>query len=73
VATSSSHSGTAAASKGGLSAADGAGVTIAALLVFAGLAIGAFVFWRKRRRDDPVVPTGNGNGVGTAGPHELSD
>jgi hypothetical protein len=81
VATSSSRSGTTAASKGGLSAGAGAGIGIAALLVFVGLAIGAFVFWRRRTtttmlnsissnqssvqtRDE--VPTGNGNGVGTA-------
>ena len=46
--TSISHSGTAAASKGGLSAGAGAGVGIAALFAFTGLAIGAFVLWRRR-------------------------
>jgi len=46
--TSSSPSGTAVASKGGLSAGAGAGIGIAALFIFAGLAIGAFVLWRKR-------------------------
>jgi hypothetical protein len=57
VATSSSHSGTAAASKGGLSAGAGAGIAIAALLVLAGLAIGAFVFWRKRYHNDRRTTT----------------
>jgi len=69
VATSSSPSGTAAASKGGLSAGAGAGIAVAALLVFAGLAIGAFVFWWKRPRPavasiDEIQEPGPVGGVG---------